>query len=154
MKRVVFVCLGNFCRSPLAQGVFEAHLARLGRSDAFVVDSAGTSGHHQGEPPHAESQRVANRHGIQIGQQRSRPFRPAEVEQWDHVIAMDRENAAFLSDLGVPAERVILLRQFDPEADSPDIPDPWYGGPADYQSVYYMLERCIPGLLSHLDAAR
>src|SRR5262245_23537922 len=115
---VIFVCLGNICRSPLAEGVFR-HLAKQrGLADRFEIDSAGTSAYHEGDAPDARSTAVARRRGIEL-RGRSRPLLRSDLDRFDYVIVMDRDNRAAVDQLAAGLEmpaRVHLLREFDPEA--------------------------------------
>lgn len=150
--KVVFVCLGNICRSPLAEGIFLAHVQGLGRSDAFVVDSAGTSGWHDGKPPHEASVRIAKEHGVDIRAQRSRKFLREDFDRFDVIVAMDASNRENILALDPAQEsRVVLLRDFDPDKSGADVPDPWEKGDWAYQEVYEMITRCMPGLTAWID---
>ena len=154
--RVLFVCLGNICRSPLAEGVF-LHLVReAGLSDRFEVDSAGTGDWHVGERPDSRASAVARRHGVELPS-RARQVTPEDLETFDHVLAMDRENLRDLRRLaprGATAD-IRLLRAHDPlsaSEDDGDVPDPYYGGPAGFDLVYDMVHRSCSALLAELTA--
>lgn len=154
--RVIFVCLGNICRSPLAASVFKRQVARAGLSDLFRVDSAGVSDYHAGEPPDPRMKETAARHGVTLAG-RSRQVRLADIQDADYVIATDRENLADLRALrdGKAGPPIQLLGAFDPEAaDEPDVPDPYYGGPAGFEQVYEMVERSCSALLRHIQKER
>ncbi len=148
---VLFLCLGNICRSPLAEGVFRAHLEREGLDDRFVVDSAGTSSYHVGEPPDRGSVRIAKSHGIDLSRQRSRQLVDQDYQRFDFIVPMDRSNRTGLLRRGtLPDERTVLIRDFDPEALGDfDVPDPWGGGGDGFAEVYRILERCMPGFTAH-----
>jgi protein-tyrosine phosphatase len=150
--RILFVCLGNICRSPLAEGVFR-HLVRVeGLEDRYHIDSAGTGGWHVGDPPDPRSVEVAARHGLHL-EGSARTVHTSDYEQFDLVIAMDRQNLRDLEgrDPGGSAE-LRLLREFDPEAeDDMDVPDPYYGGDAGFERVYRMVERSCRQLLDHTE---
>ena len=153
--RVLFVCLGNICRSPLAEGVF-LHLVReAGLADRFEVDSAGTGSWHIGERPDARSVAVARRHGVELPS-RARQVTPSDLDHFDHVIAMDRENLRDLKLMARPGAkaRIRLLRDHDPEGDGADVPDPYYGGPAGFDLVYEMVHRSCAALLDSLTDER
>ena len=145
----MFVCLGNICRSPLAEGVFR-HLARQGGLlDRFEIDSAGTSSYHEGEPPDQRSAATARKRGIELSG-RSRPLRRPDLERFDYVIVMDRDNHDAVERLAVGAgrARVHLLREFDPEANGDlDVPDPYFGGAQGFERVQDMVERACAQLL-------
>jgi len=148
--RVLFLCLGNICRSPLAEGVFRAHVEARGDARRFVADSAGTSNAHEGEPPDPGSIRAARRHGMDISTQRSRPLTPADLDRFDFIVPMDSRNARALSAL--PPHRRPRIREFDPEAlHGFDVPDPWSCGDDAFEEVWRILDRSMPGLLRHID---
>jgi protein-tyrosine phosphatase len=154
--RVIFVCLGNICRSPLAASVFRRQVARAGLSDVFLIDSAGISDYHVGEPPDPRMSKTAGRHGVTLTG-RARQVRLVDVQDADYIIAMDRENRADLRELtagdsGGPTQ---LLGAYDPQAvDEPDVPDPYYGGPEGFERVYEMVERSCRALLQHIREER
>ena len=149
--RVLFVCLGNICRSPLAEGVF-LHLVReAGLAHRFEVDSAGTGDWHVGEWPDARSVAVARKHGVELPS-RARQVTAADLDAFDHVLAMDRENLRDLERMarrGARAE-IRLLRSHDPVRDGDDVPDPYYGGPSGFDLVYQMVHRSCAALLVDL----
>ncbi|HEX9940168.1 MAG TPA: low molecular weight protein-tyrosine-phosphatase [Longimicrobium sp.] len=154
--RVLFVCLGNICRSPLAEAVFRHQVAERGWTDRFDIDSAGTSGWHRGAPPDARSTETARRRGIELAG-RSRRVSAADLRNFDYVIAMDAENRAALDELAAQSggtAEVRRLREFEPGADSPDVPDPYYGGPDGFEDVHDIVERACAGLLAHIAAGR
>jgi protein-tyrosine phosphatase len=152
---VLFVCLGNICRSPLAEGVFRALVAESGLENSFVIDSAGTSGWHDGEPPDARATAVAKRRGVELGGT-SRQVEGPDLRRFRHVIAMDTENLRELRKLArrtAPDADIRLLRDFDPRADGDrDVPDPYFGGEAGFENVHDMVERSCRGLLEALRA--
>ena len=129
--RVLMVCLGNICRSPLAEGAFEALIQERGLGEKYRVDSAGTGGWHVGEPPHSGSQNIAHRHGVDISHQRSRQVSARELSTWDWLIAMDQSNLSNLIRMGAPPDRTKLLLSFDPTGDVNEVPDPYYEGGFD-----------------------
>lgn len=148
--RVLFVCMGNICRSPLAEGVFRHLAARAGVADA-VVDSAGTDAWHEGEPPDPRSLEVAERHGVSLEGQRARPVRPSDFDAFDVIVAMDADNLKQLK-ARCPREhqgKLRLMREFDPQGDG-DVPDPYYGGRAGFTVAYEMVERSCAALLEAL----
>lgn len=153
---VLFVCLGNICRSPLAEGVF-LHLAEeRGTAGRFEVDSCGTGGWHAGARPDARSVAVADRHGVRLPGH-ARKLDPRRDFGFDHIIPMDLANRADLLELGAPADRVRLLRSFDPalagrcEGDL-EVPDPYYGGASGFDEVFAMVRRACAGLHEALDS--
>lgn len=148
--RVLFVCLGNICRSPTAEGVFRRLVADAGLADAFDIDSAGTGDWHVGEPPDRRMQAAAAARGYPLGGT-ARQVRGADFAAFDHILAMDRDN---LRDLvrQAPAEhraKIRLLRDYDPLGGG-DVPDPYYEGPAGFDEVVTIVERACRGLLAAL----
>jgi protein-tyrosine phosphatase len=144
-RSVLFVCLGNICRSPVAEGVFKAALVhRFGASQAaqWKVDSAGTSGYHADEAPDPRSQASARRHGVDISMQRSRPFSVADFEDFDHILVMDSSNhvnvLALTEDPGARAKVELMLDASFPDQNKP-VPDPYYGGEHGFEQVYQLL---------------
>jgi protein-tyrosine phosphatase len=154
--RVLFVCLGNICRSPLAEAVFRHLVEERGWRDRFEIDSAGTSGWHRGAPPDPRSTETAKRRGITLAGA-SRRVTGADLRRFDYVIAMDAENQEALEELhastGGTAE-VRRLREFEPYARSLDVPDPYYGGPRGFEDVHDIVEAACAGLLDHIAAER
>jgi len=148
---VLFVCLGNICRSPLAEGVFAALLDEEGIGERFTVDSAGTGSWHVGDPADPRSAAVARAHGIELVG-RARRVTPTDLEEFDWVIAMDGSNLRSLEAMTGPATRakLSLLREFDDEADDEDVPDPYYGGPSGFDVVYDIVDRSCRNLLGQL----
>jgi protein-tyrosine phosphatase len=153
---VVFVCLGNICRSPLAEGLF-THLARArGVEGNYEVDSAGTGAWHAGQPPDVRSAEVAARHGVRLAGA-ARQIRPEDFERFDWIVAMDRENLRDLKALKARhggRARVQLLRDFDPEPGDGEVPDPYYGGPDGFDLVYAMVHRSAKAFLDRLEKDR
>lgn len=149
--RVCFVCLGNICRSPTAEGVMRHLVTQAGLAEAWVLDSAGTGGWHKGEPPDPRAVTAAAARGIVV-EGRARRFEPADFDRFDLVLAMDRENRANLlrlcRDAGDVA-KVRLLRDHDPAAaPESDVPDPYYGGPDGFVEILDQIEAACRGLLS------
>jgi protein-tyrosine phosphatase len=153
MVRVCFVCLGNICRSPTAEGVMKKLVADAGLSHVLTIRSAGTAGYHQGEPADARARSHAAERGYLLDQ-RARQFRDVDFDAFDYVVALDSSNATRLLALArtdEEREKVKLLRAFDPESppDS-DVPDPYYGGDEGFSAVIDLCERACAGLLEHL----
>jgi len=150
---VCFVCLGNICRSPTAEGIMQQLVAQAGLSDRIAVDSAGTSAHHQGAAADARSRSEALRRGVPLTS-RSRPFRRADLDAFHYVIAMDSHNHADLLALATrpeQREKIALLRSFDPgSADDLDVPDPYYGGHGGFARVFDICFAGCTGLLQHI----
>jgi low molecular weight protein-tyrosine phosphatase len=154
--RVLFVCLGNICRSPLAEALFRHEVAKRGLADRFEIDSAGTSGYHRDAPPDPRSTEVARRRGVQLTG-RSRRVTAEDLRRFDYVVAMDAENLEALQAMkeaaGGSAE-VFRLREREPGAASLDVPDPYYGGPRGFEDVHDIVERACAALLDHILAER
>lgn len=152
MKRVLFVCLGNICRSPLAEGVFQHLVDEAGASEGFRVDSAGTSAYHRGELADERSRAVAEKHGVTLTS-RARAVRAGDYEEFDLLVAMDDENVSNLRrecPEGLEG-KVRLMRDWDPEGRG-DVPDPYYGGPRGFDLIYEMIDRSCRALLDELHA--
>jgi protein-tyrosine phosphatase len=151
--RLCFVCLGNICRSPTAQGVMLHVAARAGVADRLHVESAGTSAWHVGEPPDHRAVLHARRRGIEL-RWRAQQWRASWFPRFDLVLAADRSNRAALLRLAPDAEaraKVRLLREFDPlGGPEADVPDPYFGGDAGFEEVLDQCERACEGLLHHL----
>jgi protein-tyrosine phosphatase len=151
--KIVFVCLGNICRSPLAEGIAREQIRTRGWDGWMTVDSAGTSGYHDGEPPDPGSVRVARSHGLDLRGLRSRKLTRDDVERADLLVAMDGSNRTNILAVGtVPEGRLVLQRVFDPDPRSPDVPDPWGRGAGAFDEVWSILWRSMPGLLEHARA--
>lgn len=136
MNSVLFVCLGNICRSPLAEGALRAEAARLGLD--LIVDSAGTGDWHAGEPPDERAQAVARRHGVDISTLRARQVRPADFRRFTHVIALDHDNLAGLRKLApadATAELSLLLDHVEGREGQP-VADPWFGDEAGFEVTW------------------
>ena len=153
MVKVLFVCLGNICRSPLAEGIFKHLVEQAGLKDKIVVDSAGTSGWHIGERPDPRSVDVAFENGI-ILDSYGREAKNADFEEFDYIITMDRNN--YLDMKRLPgssrdgAARLYLMRDFDDIGNGEDVPDPYYGGEDGFTYVYELLERSCHNLLQEI----
>lgn len=141
---VLFVCLGNICRSPLAEGVFRHVLDEEGSTSQFKVDSAGTGSWHVGESPDHRSARSAATHGVQLTGH-SRQVQPEDFKNFDYIIAMDQSNLTHLEEYrdGVGGDAALyLLREFDPEGGpGAEVPDPYYGGPNGFEEVFDIVDR-------------
>lgn len=170
---VLFVCLGNICRSPLAEGIFSHQAGLLGLADRFEVDSAGTGAYHSGEPPDSRSVAVAASHGVRLTGT-ARQVVVDDFGRFDVIVAMDRSNQRSLERLrkggarwdrgrrrqgrGGGARphgdrnraRIVMMRAYDPGGSDPDVPDPYYGGPGGFEQVYRILERACGALLDEL----
>ena len=150
--RILFVCLGNICRSPTAEGVLRTLAAREAPELAIEVDSAGTAAYHVDEPPDPRSRQAAARRGYDLSALRARIVEPGDFERFDLILAMDRENLRVLRQRA-PAgadERLRLFLEFAPEAGPEDVPDPYYGGPNGFEEVLDLVEATTRSLLAHL----
>jgi protein-tyrosine phosphatase len=156
--RILFVCMGNICRSPTAEAVMRRLVRDAGLEDRIEVESAGTGGWHAGDPPDARAAAAAARRGVTLDGA-ARQVRPDDFREYDLLIAMDRENLRGLLAVApdeAASEKVRLLREFDPtSAGAPDldVPDPYYGGDRGFETVLDMVEAACRGLLDELRAA-
>ena len=156
MTRVLFVCLGNICRSPLAEGVFRHHVERAGFGDAFAIDSAGTGGWHVGEAPDLRSVQVARKHGVDISGQRARKFTAADLDDFDEVFAMDRANLVDIERSRSDSSRARVGLLLD-ESEGPrgaEVPDPYYGGAGGFDHVFGLVDAASAALLERLRGDR
>jgi protein-tyrosine phosphatase len=148
----MFFCLGNICRSPLAEGLFRHKVEERGLDHAFHIESSGTSSYHVGELPDPGSRQVAKqRIGLDISYQRSQQLTRNHVETFDVVVAMDESNRRTASRFGVD-KQIDLLREWEPDpADrSEGVPDPWGGGGSHFDRVFDIVDRCCERLLDEL----
>lgn len=152
IKSILFVCLGNICRSPLAEGVFRAVLAEHGKDQSFLIDSAGTGGWHAGQEPDRRSIAVAAQHGVDISAQRARKVLPEDFSRFDLILGMDKANVRDLKTLAPPAarDRIHLYLDFA-TGKAADVPDPYYDGAEVFTSVYRMIREASEALAKRLD---
>lgn len=154
MMKICFVCLGNIVRSPLAENMF-AHLAeKEGVGEKYEVDSAGTSAYHVGEAPDSRMRKVAAEKGLEYTG-RARQFQREDFQNFDLIVAMDSDNRRALENMAASArqaEKIRMLREFDPQGSASDgVPDPYYGGMEGFQRVFRIVERSTQGLLEALE---
>lgn len=149
MTSVLFVCLGNICRSPLAEGVFRATVENAGLSDRFLIDSAGTGAWHAGDPPDPRSIEVAARHGIDLTAQHARQVTDRDFTQFDFILAMDSNNLSTLKSRTRKDHPGLRLFLNSPPT---DVPDPYYGGEDGFERVYQMIDGGSRSLLTALKA--
>jgi len=152
MVKVLFVCMGNICRSPAAQGMFERLVEQTGLMQHIEVDSAGTHAYHVGHAPDPRAQASALRRGIDISVQRARRVDVQDFERFDYILAMDQQNMAHLEPLCPPVHRhkLRLFLDFVPDLRDKDVPDPYYGGASGFETVLDLVEKGSEGLLRHL----
>ncbi|TPW27524.1 low molecular weight phosphotyrosine protein phosphatase [Martelella alba] len=148
---LLFVCTGNICRSPLAEGVFVNLAEKAGRGGDFIVDSAGTGGWHEGELPDPRSRAVARTHGFDISNQRARKIKASDFQTFSLILAMDRGNLAQMKQMsrGQASAEIVLFRDFT-LGFLEDVPDPYYGGAGGFDTVYDMLVAGCQSLISKL----
>jgi protein-tyrosine phosphatase len=152
VRGVLFVCLGNICRSPTAEGVFRQLLAREAPELRVEVDSAGTAGYHIGEPPDLRSQRAAMRRGIDLGGLRARQVTPADFTRFDLILAMDRGNLVELEAMRPQnsCAEVQLFLQYAPDLGRLEVPDPYYRDASGFEEVLDLTAAASRGLLAAL----
>jgi protein-tyrosine phosphatase len=150
--KVLFVCTGNICRSPTAEGVFRHVVREAGIMDKVMIESAGTHGYHVGEPPDPRSQRAAAGRGYDLSAQRARRVERKDFDEFDYVLAMDDENLESLRRLcpSQHAHKVRLFMEFGANVAAREVPDPYYGGGAGFERVLDLVESASKGLLAHL----
>ena len=150
MLNVLFVCLGNICRSPLAEGIFKKLVKEAGLESFIVSDSAGTSRWHIDEPPDTRSIQIAEKNGIQL-EHLGRQINRTDMNRFDYILAMDNENFEEILRLQHPdpfqKAKVMRMRDFDNQQSGADIPDPYYGGQNGFQIVYDLLEESLSNFL-------
>jgi protein-tyrosine phosphatase len=146
---ILFVCMGNLCRSPLAEGVFRHKAAERGVSNRFHIESAGTGGWHAGEPPDHRVREVATRNGVTLDGT-ARQITRHDFKRFDHILCMDEDNREDLLAMGVPREKLRLLLECDRNASMHEVPDPYYGGTDGFELVYRLVDAACDALLDAL----
>ena len=150
--KVLFVCTGNICRSPTAEGVFKHHVKEAGLAGRVLSDSAGTHDYHVGEPPDPRSQQTASRRGYDLSVLRARQVSLSDFGEYDYVLAMDQANLLALQRLCPPqySSRLKLFMEFGGDPAVREVPDPYYGGAQGFERVLDMVEQASQRLLEHL----
>ena len=144
---VLFVCTGNICRSPTAEGVFRHLVKREGLADKINVDSAGTHGYHVGNPPDKRSQGAAKKRGYDLSEQRARQFSREDCRRFDYILVMDETNYQIVKP---QCPKVQKFLSFAPHLNTEDVPDPYYSGAQGFEQVLDMVEAASEGLLAHI----
>ena len=146
---VLFVCMGNICRSPTAEGVFVRKVRDAGLSGRIHIDSAGTHAYHIGNPPDPRTQQAALRRGYDLSPLRARKVAAQDLERFDYVLAMDADNLSILERLksAQSQSRIALFMDFAPTHEIREVPDPYYGGESGFERVLDMVEEASEGLL-------
>ena len=150
--KVLFVCMGNICRSPTAEGVFTKLVQDQNLTDVIEIDSAGTHAYHVGEAPDPRSQKTALKRGIDLSSLRARRAVSADFEKYDYVLAMDRENQRGLEAICPIGQeyKLQLFLSYAPNLEHEEVPDPYYGGPHGFERVLDMIEEASHGLLQDI----
>jgi protein-tyrosine phosphatase len=153
MVKVLFVCLGNICRSPMAEGIFIHKIQAAGLAAQFEVDSCGTGDWHAGERADIRARRVAGERGVELPS-RARVLRVSDFYDFDYILAMDGANLLSLQNMQPAGStaRLYKMRHFDPQAPDADVPDPYYGEYRGFEEVFDMLDRSCDGLLAFIQS--
>lgn len=151
---VLFVCMGNICRSPTAEGVFRKYVIDAGLEEHVIIDSAGTHAYHQGSGPDRRAREAAARRGFELEGIRSRPINEEDFERHDFIVAMDQDNREILLHHAgeTHAAKVRLFLDFTNYGPDAEVPDPYYGGAAGFERVLDLVEEASQGLLATLSA--
>ncbi|HCS12308.1 MAG: protein tyrosine phosphatase [Zetaproteobacteria bacterium CG06_land_8_20_14_3_00_59_53] len=149
--RVLFVCLGNICRSPLAEYIVRQRAIERGFSGRFHLESAGTGDWHIGKGADRRMQQTAAAHDIDLAPHRASQITRSRIGQWDWFIAMDATNRSDLLSMGANPDRTLMMRQFEHEGRTADVPDPYYGGEEGFEEVFQLLRDNADALIDHLN---
>ena len=153
--RLMFVCMGNICRSPLAHGVFQKLVEERGLQDRIDIESSGTISYHAGELPDPRMRAEAKKHGIELSH-RARQFLPEDVDTYDLILGMDSSNIAHIKEIGkrkiLGVSHIKLFRKFDPQGGK-EVPDPYYGSGDGFSLVYDIVSRTCEQLLEHIEGS-
>jgi protein-tyrosine phosphatase len=153
-KKILFVCMGNICRSPTAEGVVRSAAEQAGMADIFEFDSAGTHGYHIGKPPDIRAREAAARRGYDLSSLSARQVNDYDFIRFDYILAMDRDNLDLLRQ-ACPLEhqgKLSLFMAFSTQFSEDEVPDPYYGGPEGFERVLDLVEDAARGLLGQLDS--
>lgn len=156
MIRVLFVCLGNICRSPMAEAIFRYKINSLGLKDQFKIESCGTSNYHIGDNADPRTIAVARLHGLAIDHC-VRQFTERDFDDFDFIFGMDRSNVQNMLRLATTQDqkkKVLLMRDYDNLAKGGEVPDPYYGNEKSFQEVFDILDRCADSFINHLKATQ
>jgi protein-tyrosine phosphatase len=150
--KVLFVCMGNICRSPTAHGVFRALVEKEGMSHGVEIDSAGTHAYHVGNSPDKRAQATAQRRGVDLSDLLARRVEPEDFEVFDYVLAMDQDNYMSLSEIcpDQHVDKIYMFMDFASHMRTREVPDPYYGGPAGFDRVFDLVEAASEGLLAEI----
>ena len=152
MTKVLFVCLGNICRSPLAEALFRKHVEERGLQHKYLADSCGTAAYHVGDEPDSRSRANARKNGL-VYTHLGRQVNSRDFKEFDLIIPMDSSNEAHLKYADpTGTAKIELMRNYDPGFEGTDVPDPYYGGEQGFQNVYEILDRSTGNLLDKLEA--
>jgi len=153
MVNVLFVCMGNICRSPSAEGYFQHIVKQAGLEDKIKTDSAGTHAYHIGSPPDNRAQAAASKRGIDLSALRGRQVEPADFKKFDYVLAMDDSNFSDLEAVaGDVANNLFMFLKFAENFSETEVPDPYYGGDQGFEHVLDLIENASQGLLADIKA--
>ncbi len=147
--KVLFICMGNICRSPMAEGLFKHRLMTQGLQHLIYVDSAGTHSHHIGAGPDQRGQNTAARRGVDLSTLKARQVKSEDLELFDHIVVMDNSNYRHLTAIcqkPEQQEKISLLMSYAPQREEQEVPDPYYGSPVGFERVMDLLEDAIDGL--------